>query len=435
MSDWGRGFGIRYSAGARDGYSLGVLSMVSVKSLHIRRLVFWLVGATVLCCAASAQAAVKYTLQIGRSTDDQLAVNGSTLTTFKADVSPQACTSSGWQDDSDAAWTIQPASSVRISNNRFRFQGQAPTRDYPAGDGSAQYTVSGRISATTGPGAAQRRVISGIVSFTDGSAPSVTGCSGKYKFLAIPTPGASGTVGGPGSTDFKGQFASFDLRHGTVKNLVLQANFTCGGGPDPSVDSATFTAKSYGYASLHVAHSGSFSLHTYVLDEYSQIVRLDLTGRVHGSKSEGHYKISEPKGSGLTGIAGQACSGTSAWSAARPVPPGPEATFQWAAVRAPSGAGYRYYFYIQDLSCLNGATAVELTVNHRHHRVSCSAGQGWASGPLAPGKSYATKAQAIELEHGKVVHRGISVPGQEEMPAADSAWTPVSGLQGNPPSS
>jgi hypothetical protein len=216
-----------------------------------------------------------------------------------------------------------------------------------------------------------------------------------------------------------------------VKKLVVQANFECGTGPDPSVDSAQIDAAAYGFRSIHV-HHGRFSLVTYVLDEYQDIVALKLTGRIHGRKASGRIKVSEPPT--LVGVANMPCSGNYTWTASRPTPPGPSATFTWAAVRVPSGASYHYYFYIQNLSCQDGATAVLVTIKGRRTKIKCSAGQGWASRPLSPGRGYKTTVQAVKTRHHRVVAHGARIVGMEEMPAADAPWTPVGPLPGNPPS-
>jgi hypothetical protein len=100
----------------------------------------------------------------------------------------------------------------------------------------------------------------------------------------------------------------------------------------------------------------------------------------------------------------------------------------------PAGAGYRYYFYIQAVSCDDGASAVVLTVNGRHTRISCG-GHGWASGPLAPGRAYSTTAQAVKLKHGRIVRHGTAVSEPVTMPSASDYWRPISGLPGGPPPS
>jgi hypothetical protein len=397
--------------------------------LGSHRIPGFLVAAAGLWMAASAQAApVPYTMQMGESTGHEFVLDGNNLAAFSLSVTPKTCTSGPWQNDSDAAWTVTLNRTVPVVGGHFRFQGQAPSANYSTG--SADYTVTGTVDPARGPGASARRTARGTISFTNGSDPFVGGCSGSYTFLAIPTPQTSENVGGPGSTDFTSQFLSFDYRKGVVRNLVVQANFQCAT-PDPSVDDAEVDASAYGYGRIHV-HQGRFSLRTYVLDGYQDIVRLDLTGHVRGSRASGRIKISEP--SGLEFVAGVPCSGDYTWTAARPAPPSPSATFSWAAVRVPNGASYRYYFYVTNLTCQNGATAVDVVVRARRRRIRCSAGQGWASGPLSPGRSYSTRAQAVKMRHGRIIGRGIPVRATEQMPAADATWQPIGSLPGHPPS-
>jgi len=195
-------------------------------------------------------------------------------------------------------------------------------------------------------------------------------------------------------------------------------------------------AKDYGFRTLQATSQGAFALKTYVLDEYQKIVGVTITGRISGQQARGHVVVSEPPGA-FTGVAGDRCSGDVAWTASKPTPPappGPSAFFQWAAIRVPTGASYRYYFAVNDLNCTNDANEVLITVAGRSTIVPCSRPAAFASGPLAPGQTYQVTSQAQDAINGRVVKRGTPVTAPLAMPEPGDLWTIVSGLPGTPPS-
>ena len=236
----------------------------------------------------------------------------------------------------------------------------------------------------------------------------------------------------PDRAAYQSQFISFDYSAGVVRNLQAQANFQCGN----SVDSATVDATAYGYPTLQTSASGTFSVQLYVLDEYQKLVSVTITGRIRGKKAAGRIVVTEPPG-GFTGVAGNSCAGSYGWTAAKPVPPpppGPSAYFQWAAIRVPVGASYRYYFAINQLSCADHANDVLVTVANRTTTISCSESAAFASGPLTPLQTYPVKSQAVQTRRGRIVKRGTSVTVPLKMPGPDDLWLVVSGLPGTPPS-
>lgn len=376
-----------------------------------------------LLTTAPAQArTISYAMQVGSNSQTTLTLDGNVIMAFRVTVYPQACTSGSPTFVNDPGWTI--STSGTISSGSFQLQGRADSAGF--GTGSAQYQVTGTVASD--PRVVKGPVVTGTITVSDGQDQLLSGCSGSYPFFAIPRPGRPST----GNRQFTSQFVFFNYGSGAVTNLVVQANFDCG----PYTDNADVDAAAYGYPAILTSRGGAFALHTYVLDISNDILRLDFTGQIHGRHAQGHIEVSQPPG--LTTPFHTACSADYGWRAYRSAPPGPPAPvafFRWLAVRVPSGSGYRYYFYIVRLGCRDGASAVSLIVNGRGALIRCSAGQGWASGPLAPGRTYYSVQQPVQLRHGRVVRRGYPLPESLVMPSGDSVWKPISGLRGRPPSS
>jgi hypothetical protein len=359
-----------------------------------------------------------------------LTLDGDQVSGFDAGLKPTACVSPAtWQQDSDAVFDVSIPSSadVELSNGSFTYSGTATSAYYGSGSATkiygGQFTITGQVN----PAHTQ---VTATVTLSNAQDPFVTGCSGSYSFFAIPTVSAIHKT--PDKAAYSSQFISFDAANGVVRNLQLQANFQCG----PSDDAATIDAKAYGYPTLQTTANGRFKLKLYVLDEYKTIVSVTITGHVEGKTARGRYVVSEPPG-GFIGPGGDACHGHYAWKAARPVPPappGPSAFFDWAAIRVPAGAAYRYYFAVNQLRCVDHATEVLVTVAHHTRVVPCSKSADFASLPLAPSASYAVTSQAVQVEHGKIVKRGTPVTVPLDMPSPNDLWTLVSGLPSNPPS-
>jgi hypothetical protein len=100
----------------------------------------------------------------------------------------------------------------------------------------------------------------------------------------------------------------------------------------------------------------------------------------------------------------------------------------------PTGASYHYYFAATQLQCSDGADEVLVTVAHRTTAIACSQSDTWASGPLAPSKTYSVTSQAVETKGGHIVKRGTKVSVPLTMPGPGDDWKqPISGLPRNPP--
>jgi len=375
--------------------------------------------------AAARAAPVKYTMQLGSgSAKNALTLDGDHLTAFQVEIAPTSCTTGDLREDATSAWTVKLASPVALSDGRFQTSGtassiydQGAVRGYPA-----DYTLSGSVSP-------DHSVVTGTVTYSNGNDPFLTGCAATKTFMAIPTVvEPDGPVNAKAT--FQSQFVSFNYHGGVISDLRATANFECG----DSIDDAEVWMSDYHFPAIHASRSGRWALTSYVLDSYGRIIIFHITGRVSGKKATGRITVAEPPG--LTFITGKSCHGNRPWTATRPTPPappGPSAFFDWQAVRVPSGAAYRYYFYAMSLSCTNGASAVQITVASGRVTIPCSAHGGWASGPLAPGRTYATIATAVKIRGGRVLARGTPVAGTISMPGAGDYWRPIGRLPGEPP--
>lgn len=385
----------------------------------------------------------------------RLTFDGDSLTAISMTLYVTSCSGgSGTASTSHSFALSLPAGAVPVTNGAFQVQGTAAAAFYATG--SADYNLSGQLSA-------DRTSMTGTVALTNATDPSIAGCSGTFSLLALPEAGAASNDRGPyEDTNFSSQFLYFDYFGGAVTRLIVQANFGCG----TAWQSATLDASKYGITSIPTTPSGDFNVHRYIFDSYDHVLILDLTGHIDGSSATGMITISESPG--FHGIGSGPCSGNYAWTAKKAVPavvpapnppvtpslpptptpslPGlpstpsspatptsPYATFEWDAVRIPSGIAYDYYFYVSQLKCHNSATEVRFKVKGRIIKLSCRKRAGWASHRLTPGATYSSSAQAVKIRRHKVVKRGAINRATTGMPAADANWQPISGYLGKPP--
>jgi hypothetical protein len=389
---------------------------------------------SLLLAAAARSATVNFVGQFSPASLPEgtaFALSGDQVTSFTATLKPTNCQSpADWANDSDAVFNLSlgAGASVPLTGGAFSYSGTA-TSSYPNGGyGSpygGQFTITGTVNQS-------HTLVTANVALAGAHDPFVHGCSGTYKFIAIPSVTASNRR--PDRAAYDSQFVSFDYAGGVVRNLEVQANFQCG---KNAVDSAQFDAAAYGFKSIQTRATGAFRVQSYVLDEYKEILLLTVTGKVSGKKAKGRIAVSEPAGGyELIGSVG-VCSGNYGWSATKPVPPpppGPQAFFNWDEIRAPAGAAYRYYFALDSLTCKNGATEVLITVAGRTVTVPCSRSEAFASGPVAPFQTYQVRSQAVQTRGGRIVKRGASVTVPLAMAGPGDQWGPLTGGFGAPPS-
>jgi hypothetical protein len=387
-----------------------------------------------LCCATGAARAAqtRFTGQFSPSSlpeGTNFKLSGDQVTAFSGLLRPTSCAApADWRSSSDSVFELKiPAGAkVALSGGRFRYSGTAASADYGSGPSTSPYGGQFTISGTVNP---QHTLVAATVTLSGAQDPFVSGCSGRYRFIAIPTP--TGRAKFPDKAAYQSQFVSFDAAGGVVRNLRVQANFNCG----PGSDSAFVDGPVYGYPSLRTTAAGGFSLTLHALDEYKAIVAVKITGTVSAKRAHGRIVVSEPPG-GFVGQADDRCHGNTPWTAAKPVPPpppGPSAYFQWAAIRVPGGAAYRYYFAATGLKCTDHATEVLVTVAHHTTTIPCSKTSAFATAALAPSHTYSVTSQAVQTTHGRIVKRGTAVTVPLQMPSSDDHWKIISGLPGTPP--
>jgi hypothetical protein len=380
--------------------------------------------------ARASAAAMSYTGQFSPASlpeGTSFALSGDAVTRFSAQLRPTACQTPDWREDSDAIFTLSLPRGTRVplKDGRFTYAGTARS-SYGAGPSDDPYGGKFTITGNVDP---DHTLVNAKVTLSGAQDPAVSGCSGHYTFIAIPTVRARAHRAAKSA--YQSQFVNFQAAGGVVRDLEVQANFSCG----DSVDSAQIDAAAYGHPTLHTTASGRFSLSLYALDGYKEIVAVRITGHVGPTKASGTITVAEPAG-GFRGVANDVCHGSTHWSASKPtppVPPGPTAFFQWAAIRAPAGTTYRYYFAADQIRCTDHATKILVTIDHRTTTVSCSRDTAFASGPLAPSHTYSITSQAVETSHGQVIKRGAPITTPVAMPGPGDKWTPISGL-GAPPS-
>lgn len=386
-------------------------------------------AAACLGMVGTADAATSFTMQVAPQAigTPVFSLNGDQVSGFSATVRPTSCTSPNWQNSSDSVFeaTIPAGADVQLQNGAFSYSGTAPSAYYSGSAGSGgQFTVHGTVNPS-------HTLLTGTVTLSGAKDPFVSGCSGSYHIVAIPTVTPAGVS--PDKRAYQSQFIHFDDASGVIRNLFIQANFQCGAGGE---DAATVNAAQYGYRTLQTTASGGFRMTAYVLDEYKQIVVLTITGTVKRRHASGRVVVSEPPG-GFTAVWHDPCSGNYAWSASKPAAPpkpGPTAYFQWAAIRVPVGTAYKYYFAVHGLKCTRHANALRVTVKGRSITIPCSHKNAFATHSLAPSRTYSVKSQALERRHGRIVKRGRAVVVPLQMPGPGDSWTPISGLPGTPPS-
>ena len=360
--------------------------------------------------------------------NSKLSLTGDRVTSFFALIRPTNCAApADWATDSDNVFTVElPASAdVELTAGAFSFQGTAPSTYYSTAN--AQYAGTFSVSGTVNPA---HTVVTGTVTLTGAHDQIVSGCSGSYSFIAVPNVSTT-SLRRPDRTAYQGHNISFDDAAGSITNLELAAAMRCGG----SVDSALFDGRGV-HLTVRTAPGGRFTYQGYVLDGYQDVVSLTITGEVSGRHASGRIIVAEPPG-GFVGVGNAPCQANYRWTAAKPTPPGPPAPtafFQWGAIRVPVGGAYRYYFAVFGLSCRSGANEVIVHVAARRSVLTCGRRAQYASGPLAPGRTYVLKAQAVRVRHGRVVRRGFVVPTTQPMPGPNDRWIPIAGLPGVPPS-
>jgi hypothetical protein len=380
--------------------------------------------------AASASAnTIRFATQLSPGSNagaGSLSMVGEGVSAFSARLQALTC-ATGAAEGSDGSFDVQitPSDAVRLSGGRFQFTGQATTDGYGTGTAARPYGGDFTISARVNP---DHTLVTATITLSDAQSATTSGCAGTYSLVAVPF--VNSRAFPPDKAAYQSQFIHFDYAAVAIRHLYVQANFDCGG----SEDAADVNIAAYGYPVIPTK-AGNFRFSSYVIDEYQDIVSVTISGKIDGQKARGHISVSEPPGGfGLGG--GGSCQGTRSWLADKllpPAPPGPAAFFQWQPFRVAFGATWRYYFVARDISCTDHATEILVTTAGHTRTISCSRTAAFASGPLAPSRTYVSTTQAVETHGARIVKRGTPLTVPLTMPGPADSWTPVSGLPGTPP--
>jgi hypothetical protein len=347
-------------------------------------------------------------------------LNGDTVTGFSAIVRPTNCDApSTWRQDTDSVFLLQmtPGATVALDNGQFTYSGTAAAQYFGAISSTApggQFTVSGTVSP-------DHTLVTGTVTLTDANDSQVTDCSGTYRFIAIPM--VPDSLPAPNHTAYKGRNIDFDYGAGVLSRFTAHANFKCGN----AIDSANVTGGLYGQPTLQAGPSGNFSFHGYVLDQNQLIVSFRVTGSTRGKRASGRYIVGDPPG-GFAAVGGERCAANHGWHSVKhtSLPArAPTAYLTWAPARVLSSHGYAYYFAVHHLSCRDRANKVQFTIARHHTIVPCSSATAYASGPLAPLRSYTVGVQALVVKGSRVIGRGPVAHAALQLPGAQDSWPPV----------
>ncbi len=106
----------------------------------------------------------------------------------------------------------------------------------------------------------------------------------------------------------------------------------------------------------------------------------------------------------------------------------PDFSLRVAAVRLASTVSIRYYWAVQNVSCYNRASAVDVTVAGHTIAAPCRRNLMLASAAVADHINYAITFQAIEYgRRHKVVARGVVYRASMYMPGPEAQWTAIQG--------
>ncbi len=405
----------------------------------LRRIVrsFLLALAAVAVAAPGASAApVSYTATLGFHVSSSFVIDGDQLTALNLTIFPTSCSSGSVID---AVRVALPAP-VRIIAGAVHAEADAAL-PYP--DSGLHVTFDGTLSA-------DRATVTGTVSESglhtpfDASCPSVS-----HRFFAALSP-ATVPPDPEHQFSFAGPNSKGDLTAGHITRLIATVPTACGN----SQVYVPFDSRAYGIADIPVSASGAWSLTHYVLDDYSVVRRLTITGQVSGGNVTARYQVASTDvgGTFLADCVGDATLSATATGAKGPTGAGPQptvpgslgstpttsigpsATFQWMALRRQTAGGFRFYFLVAQVHCQRGATHVQIAFDGgRVHTVRCGASLAWASGPQAPGRGYFARSTAVTLRRHRVVKRGRPVVTDLRMPQANATWTPIGRVPGRPP--
>ncbi|HVP00971.1 MAG TPA: hypothetical protein VMT10_00260 [Solirubrobacteraceae bacterium] len=405
--------------------------------------------ALALLAAAPSRAAaapVTYSVSLGNNQTSTLTIDGDQLTGLALHAFVATCS------NGPSTYSISvgsPATPATIASGAVHVEADGTDDGYGA---TVHVALDGTLSA-------DRRVLSGTLTFSDLQSTFDSGCPQTVqRFVAIPTP-ATIPYDPSKSWTLDGR-VQLDLGPGRIDRMRASVvPFQCG----PAVNEIAFDTQAYALGAIPLAADGSFSLTLDALDEYDVVHVLTISGTAGAAGASVRFHVSDTDVAtaflgtcsgdatltasppAATPAAGTPPASATATTPTTPVPPsgghltlprasGPSAVFDWAELRINRGASYSYYFMALRPRCSGGATHVRFSVSGgRAHYVSCHSSLGYASAPVQLAITYSLVAQAVRMRRGRIVSRGPAVATLAQMREPQSGWKPISRLPGPPP--
>jgi hypothetical protein len=306
------------------------------------------------------------------------------------------------------------ASPVPVTNGKFQAAGTAKD-DY---NDTVQWSLSASVSVT--------RTISGTVTIT-GPEPAThaTTCSKTFPVTAIIPPRNLAPKLTTNFVDATSPTANpvapavyFDYRHGVITHLSANAGTDCNQTEFP----ARLYTTAYRLDPVQV-NGGRFKVVADVLDDYSVVTHVIVTGRIKGKVARG--TISSSRHWDVNGTV-EHCTRHLRW-VARSTHASPSiggAFYDVQPYRYGKPGAWHYYFAVRPYNCVNHVTAVRFAVGGGPSRtVACNALR--KVGPLTPMRDYHITVTAIRTRRGKVIGKERLGTSLVYLPGDDAAWTPA----------
>lgn len=305
--------------------------------------------------------------------------------------------------------TFTLAAPVPVVDGKFQAAGTAKD-DY---NDTVQWSLSASVSVT--------RTISGTVSVSGPAPTHTTTCAKTFHVAAIVpprnlAPKATTNFVAVQTTTGGSPEVRFDYGHGVITHLSANAGTMCNQSEFP----ATLYTTAYRLDPVQV-NGGRFKVVADVLDDYSVVTHVIVSGRIKGKVATG--TLSSSRYWDVNGTL-EHCTSHLRWaahSAHRAVSVG-GAFYDAQPYRYGKPGAWHYYFAVKPVDCLNGVTAVRFTIGGTSRTVACNTTR--KVGPLRPQRTYVITAVALRTGRGPIVGRSRLGPTTLYLPGDDAAWSP-----------
>jgi hypothetical protein len=310
--------------------------------------------------------------------------------------------------------TFTLAAPVPVTNGKFHAAGTT-TDDY---NDTVQWSLDASVSVT--------RTISGTVSIS-GPEPAThaTTCSKTFHVAAIIPPrnlapklDTNFVDATPPRRNPVAPAVYFDYRHGVITHLSANAGTDCNQSEFP----ARLYTTAYRLDPVQV-NGGRFKVVADVLDDYSVVTHVVVSGRIKGKVARG--TIASSRYWDVNGTL-EHCTRHLSWVArsSHPVASAGGAFYDVEPYRAQqAGGSWRYYFAARPHNCINHVVAVRFTIVGGPSRtVACNTIR--KVGPLKPKRNYLIVVTGIRVRAGKKLSRVRLGTLSAYLPGDDAAWQP-----------